>query len=218
MSRIGTIETLHIASVLQRIETFTKTGLLVVKQDTKWVEFYCREGRLLCVGPIRTDATLGERLLRDGVISSQALQETMLALGTAVPSETRIALTLMDLGYVTREELRTWAWKKTSDVLSAVLAWSTGELYFDEDVDPPVERLLVSLSISALLDALPQENIKPQVISVVQDRVQKSTMVEQEVRPSLIAWDAAQAPTLYDPAQFFTEPSAPPTPPAAPYI
>ncbi len=218
VSRIGTVEMLRITSVLQRMETFTKTGLLVVKQDTQWVEFYCREGRLLCVGPIRTDATLGERLLRDGVISSQALQETMLALGTAVPSETRIALTLMDLGYVTREELRIWAGKKTGDVLSAVLAWSTGELYFDEDADPPAERLLVSLSISALLAALPQANTKPQASSVMQNIVQERTIVEESVRSSSAGWDASQFPTLYDSTQFFTEPSSPHTPPAVPYI
>ncbi len=218
VSRIGTVEMLRITSVLQRIETFTKTGLLVVKQDTQWVEFYCREGRLLCVGPIRTDATLGERLLRDGVISSQALQETMLALGTAVPSETRIALTLMDLGYVTREELRTWAGKKTEDVLSAVLAWSTGELYFDEEADPPAERLLVSLSISTLLADLPQANTKAQVSPVMQDAVQERTLVEEEVYSGSVKWDASLSPTLYDSAQFFTEPSSPHTPPAAPYI
>ena len=106
MSRIGTVEQMNVVSVLQRIESVRKNGLLVIKQDTRWVEFYCREGRLLCVGPIRTDATLGERLLQDRLISSQALQETMHVIGSAVPSETRIALTLMDLGYVKREELR----------------------------------------------------------------------------------------------------------------
>ena len=207
MSRIGTVEKIHVANVLQRIETFTKTGLLVIKQDTQWVEFYCREGRLLCVGPIRTDATLGERLLQDGVISLQALQETMLTIGSAVPSETRIALTLMDLGYVTREELRAWAAEKTEAVLSAVLSWSTGELHFDEDSDPPSERLLVSLSISTLLAALPSMHVTPQATPVVQHVVQERTQVKEQALRASTAWDASKAATLYDPAQFLAEPS-----------
>ena len=209
MSLIGTVEKIHVASVLQRIETFTKTGLLVIKQDTQWVEFYCREGRLLCVGPIRTDATLGERLWQDGVISSQALQETMLAIGSAVPSETRIALTLMDLGHVTREELRAWATEKTEGVLASVLSWPTGELHFDEDSDPPSERLLVSLSISALLAALPAMHPTPQAMPVVQHVTQECILVEAETPTSSTIWDASQAATLYDPTQFLAEPSTP---------
>jgi len=212
VSRIGTVETLNVARVLQRIEAFTKTGLLVVKQDTQWVEFYCREGRLLCVGPIRTDATLGERLLQDSMISYQALQETMLTIGNAVPSETRIALTLMDLGYIKREELRAWTAKKTEVVLSAVLAWSTGELYFDEDADPPAERLLVSLSISALLADLPTTHTTPHPMPVVQHVAEECTMVEEA--PVSAMWDASQAATLHEPTQFFAEPSSPPTTPS----
>ncbi len=211
VSRIGTVEKINIASVLQRVETFTKTGLLVIKQDTQWVEFYCREGHLLCVGPIRTDATLGERLLHDGVISSQALQETMFSIGSAVPSETRIALTLMDLGYVTREDLRAWATEKTETVLAAVLSWSTGELHFDEDADPPSERLLVSLSISTLLAALSSIHATPQAISAVQQVAQERTLVAEEAHAGAAVWDASQSATLYDSTQFLAEPSTSPS-------
>lgn len=215
MSRIGTVEKLNVASVLQRIEMFTKTGLLVIKQDTQWVEFYCREGRLLCVGPIRTDATLGERLLQDGVISSQALEETMLAIGNAVPSETRIALTLMDLGHVKREELRAWAAKNTEEILYAVLSWSTGELYFDEDSTPPSERLLVSLPISALLASLPSTNVTPQAAPITQNSVsERTSSVQQEPHTDPTAWDASKVATLYESSQFFSAPSALQTPPS----
>ncbi|GAC1398850.1 MAG: hypothetical protein NVSMB49_07700 [Ktedonobacteraceae bacterium] len=201
---------LHIASILQRIETFAKTGLLVIKQDTQWVEFYCREGRLLCVGPIRTDATLGERLLQDEVISSHALQETMLTIGSAVPSETRIALTLMDLGYVKREDLRAWATKKTEEILRAVSFWSTGELHFEENSAPPSERLLVSLSISMLLASLPGTNTTSQSTQspVAQSVVHECVATEDTSNTGPVMWDPSQSPTLNDPTQFFPEPSS----------
>ncbi len=212
MSFLGTIEKLNVASVLQRIETFSKTGLLVVRQDIHWVELYCRDGHLLCVGPLRTSATLGERLLQDGVVSSAELQETMQAVGSNVPSETQIALTLMNLGYVTREELRTWATKKTEVVLAAVLAWSTGKLYFDENAGPPSERLLVSLSISSLLATLSPQNTFLQAPPVTQHAVQEHIMVEQ-FRTGSVQRDVSHAATLYDPTQFRAESPSPHTPP-----
>ena len=213
MSRIGTVEQMNVVSVLQRIESFAKTGLLVIKQDTRWVELYCREGRLLCVGPIRTDATLGERLLQDRLISSQALQETMHVIGSAVPSETRIALTLMDLGYVKREELRAWASKKTEELLRVVLSWSTGDLYFNEASDPPAERLLVSLSISTLLASLSTLNVAQQAVPVTKHVVQKHVNVTKEPHTSPEFWDVSQTATLNDPSQFYAEPSSSQTPP-----
>ncbi len=218
MPRIGFIEKLNIASVLQRIEAFKKTGLLVVKQDVQWVEFYCREGRLLCVGPIRTDATLGERLLQDGVISARALQETMLDIGSAVPSETRIALTLMDLGYVKREELRAWAFEKNETILRLVLSWSTGEIFFEEDSAPPSERLLVSLSIATLLAAATTTRVAPQLTQVA---VPQSTIPAQAANTHIqssgpampqatpIQFSASQLLSETTPAPFATPPVSP---------
>ncbi len=132
-----------------------KTGLLTVRLGTHPIELYLREGRLMCIGPVRTNATLGERLLQDGVISSHSLQETLLAVGNARYSETRMALTLMDLGYVSHEDLRAWATRKATEVLQVLLTWTSGEVYFDEDATPPGDRLLVALSISTLLSAIP---------------------------------------------------------------
>ncbi|MBA2682408.1 MAG: hypothetical protein H0U76_28945 [Ktedonobacteraceae bacterium] len=140
------------ATVLQRVERYEKTGLLILKnQDAQEIDFYLHEGRLLCIGPVRTKASLGDRLLQDGVISSVVLRETMLVLGNVDPGESLMARKLMDLHYVSRDELRAWAIQKAVDVLNVVLAWPTGNVYFEEDTLPPSDRLLVSMSISSLL-------------------------------------------------------------------
>lgn len=154
MSLIGTLEYIPLTSVLLGLETHAKTGLLVVKHGASWVELYFRDGRLMCIGPVRTDASLGDRLLHDGVISAHALQEVLLALGTAPQGETRIALTLMDLGFVSREELRNWGTKKAIEVLQVLLSWSEGEIYFEDQVQTPPERLLVALSVQSLLPSI----------------------------------------------------------------
>jgi hypothetical protein len=160
--RIGMLEQLDLSSVLRRVETYSKTGLMVIKQEGQWVELYFRDGRLMCLGPIRTNTTLGERLLKDNVISPLALKETLLVVGNAQQSETRMALTLMDLGYVSHEELRAWATNNATEALGALLAWTTGEVSFVEDATPPADRLLVALSVSALLSSIVPTTPAPQ--------------------------------------------------------
>ena len=148
------LEQIDLSSVLRRLETYSKTGLMVIIHENQWVELYFRDGRLMCIGPVRTNANLGERLLKDGVISPVALKETLLVIGSAQRNETRMALTLMDLGYVSHEGLRTWATHNATEVLRALLSWTSGEVSFGEDAIPPTDRLLVALSVSALLASL----------------------------------------------------------------
>src|SRR5713226_1696388 len=149
------LEQFNLSSVLLRIETHGKTGLLIVKQGVKWVEFYLRDGRLMCIGPLRTNSTLGDRLLQDGVISPQVLQEALHVIGETQPGETRMALALMDLGHVGHEALREWATRKAIEVLHVILTWSSGEIHFEEGATPPSDRLLVALSLSSLLSTFP---------------------------------------------------------------
>lgn len=156
MSLIGTLEQINLSFVLQGIETYTKTGLLVMKQDGQWVELYFRDGRLMCIGPVKANTSLGDRLLQAGVISQQALQDALLAIGEAQLGETRVALTLMELGHVSHEGLRTWAAQEASNVLKVLLTWRKGTLYFEEGQQPPADRLLVALSCMSLLSLLPQ--------------------------------------------------------------
>lgn len=148
---IGTLERLNLSVVLQGIETYAKTGLLVIKQDAQWVELYFRDGRLLCIGPVKTNTTLGERLLQAGVISQSALQDALLTIGDAQCGETRMALTLMELGHVSHEGLRAWATKEATNVLRVLMQWRKGSISFEEGLPAPADRLLVALSCLSLL-------------------------------------------------------------------
>src|SRR5689334_14837944 len=106
---------------------------------------------MLYIGPVRTNATLGERLLQDGVVSAHALQQVLQTIGSDQSSETRTARALMDLGLVEHSAFRAWATRKAVDVLRVLLVWTSGEIYFEDEVPPPPDRLLVALSIASLL-------------------------------------------------------------------
>jgi hypothetical protein len=216
VSLIGTLEQFSLTTVLQRIEGHEKTGLLILKnRDAQEIEFYLHEGRLLCIGPIRTKASLGKRLLRDGVISSVVLNETLLVLGNTDPAESLMARTLMDLHYVSREELRAWAIQKAVDVLNVVLAWPSGDMYFEEDAPPPSERLLVSMSISSLLErATPVASTEaPFSPGLSESPAQTSPPISQPLMPfssgpsATPAPDVSNMPTLMGASQFIDDAS-----------
>lgn len=154
MSFIGSLEQFDLANILRRLEAFTKTGLLVVQQGDIWVEFYFRQGQLVCIGPMRANTTLLDRLLQANLLSQQSLPQVRALIDPSESNETRIALALINGGYLSRDVLRAWASHETSQILRAVLSWPVGDIYFEEERSTPPDRLLVAVSISTLLDTL----------------------------------------------------------------
>jgi hypothetical protein len=162
VSLIGSLEQFDLANILRRIEVFSKTGLLVVKQEEGlWVEFYFRQGQLVCMGPMRTNATLIDRLLQANLISAQVLPRVISIVSSVESNETRLALALINEGYLSREILRAWASQETSQVLQAIFTWPAGEIYFEDDCPTPADRLLVALSVASLLDVLSIPTFRP---------------------------------------------------------
>jgi hypothetical protein len=207
VSHLGTLEQLNLANVLQRVESHGKTGALVIKQGELRVELYVQQGWLVCIGPART--TLGERLLHAGIISPEALQEAMLALGASEPSETRMALTLMDLGHVTHDDLRIWATREYTRVTQILLTWTDGELYFEEEQRPPTECLIVALAISSLLSSAPSA-----IAARASSQPIPASAVQEQPKPETP--DISSARTLFGAAQFFPE-TSPQQPVTAPF-
>jgi hypothetical protein len=203
VSLIGSLEKVNLSDILQRVESFGKTGLLKVQWGEQRVELYFSQGQLMCLGPVHPNVTLGDRLLQERVISQEALQEVLSAIELSYRSETRIALTLIDLGHVNHESLRTWAANEASKVINILLKWSAGDIYFEDNVQPSSERLLISLSITSLLPASPPVSI-PQPVTV-------GTIATKGQEPSNSARvyeNISRAPTLFEASQFFTEADA----------
>lgn len=131
------------------------------------MELSFRQGQLMCIGPVRPNISLGERLLQAGVISQAANQEVAFSLGADQYREIGAALAFIDLGYVNQDSLYRWAMAEASQVIEALLTWTSGEIYFEEDQQPPTTRLLIALPITSLLpgqtpDATPRPaNVGP---------------------------------------------------------
>jgi hypothetical protein len=209
VSLLGTLEQFNQTDVLQRLETYAKSGVLVVKQGEQWVELYFQQGQLLCTGPVRAKTTLEDRLVEARVISPQARQEALLAIGSSEPSETRMAMMLLDLGCVSREALRAWASKETTQVLQLLLTWSTGEIYFEDDVPPPAGRLLVAVSIATLLFSITSPEPLPQPVGSRNPSINRgsTTLMREEPAAGIVAIvpNTSDAPRTLRASQLLSE-------------
>jgi hypothetical protein len=211
VSLIGTLEQFNLALVLQRIEDHEKTGLFRIRQATRQVDLYFRNGRLLCIDGQHASTPLGERLVQSQIISAHTLQEAIQASGEAFPNETRLVITLMDLGHVERESLRAWAAKEASQVLQELLSWTDGELYFEEEVSPPAGRLLVSLSFATLVSAIPAPTPARSAVSLPEQSSASSpaalsAQVQAISQQETVHTAIASAPTLFETMQSTNEP------------
>ncbi len=198
MSFIGTLEQFSLSTILQKIEGEAKNGVLIIKQEAQWVELSFRLGQLMCIGPIRSNKTLGDRLLQAGVISQKALREVSSTPGASLQNETRTAITLIDLGYLNQDRLYVWAAQEASKVLQVLLSWTTGEIYIEEGIQPPPDRLLIALTVSSLV---PLQSLVPSSQSA---NASVSSMHLQE--QSKLRADSSPIPdalTLHDPSQFY---------------
>ncbi len=215
MSLIGMLEQIDVKSVLRRIEQYSKTGLFVVKQGSQWLEMYFRDGRLMWVGPAHAQVDLGTWLLQSGIISAQIWQSVVRSLGSVQLGEMRVALAMMDLGYVEHDQLRSWAVARAHKAVEILFSWRTGEMYFEDDMAPPAEHLLVALSIVSLFpthteaSTIVTTNAAPAPVATLASSAISRPLpavVQEQPKAGVSSAHVSNAPTLMESSQFFSSP------------
>ncbi|HEV2580622.1 MAG TPA: DUF4388 domain-containing protein [Ktedonobacteraceae bacterium] len=161
MSFIGSLDQFDLSIILQKIEEYQKTGLLIVQQGETTIELSVQRGCLVCIGPVKPGVTLGERFAQAGIIPPEACYSIELALGERYQSENDAARAFLDASYVTAERLSQWAINEASQVLHAILTWEDGDLYFEENQLPPANRFQVPISIISLLPPIAPTTVIP---------------------------------------------------------
>ena len=155
MSFIGSLDQFDLSIILQKIEEYQKTGVLTIRRGATVVELCFRQGQMVCIGPIKPGLTIGERLVRAGVISSEVCASVELALGERASSEYEAVKTFLETHYIDEKRLVAWASTESSQVLTAILGWEEGDLYFEAEQLPPAHRYTIPLSVTALFPSQP---------------------------------------------------------------
>ena len=164
MIKVGVIEQRAFLSVLQRIESHAKTGLLTLIHNEQEAELYFQQGQLTSIS-LKKGPVLGERLVQAGIISQDALQEALLTLlttdstlATKNHGDALIAQTLLRLGKLRHEQLNAWMIREAIEILRNLLIWSESDVYFTEGVTAPPDRLILNYRVTSLISSLSDEN------------------------------------------------------------
>jgi hypothetical protein len=123
----------------------------------------------------------------------------MQVLGAERYREVGTALALIDMGHVNQQSLYRWALDEATRVIEALIAWTDGEIYFEENQPPPGERLLIALSVSAML---PEPEPEQPAEAPVQPPVTSSSpapavAAQQQPASSAVQNSIANAPTMH---------------------
>jgi hypothetical protein len=156
---------LQLPKLLQCIEAHQKTGRLILLRENGQEEIYIDQGQIVAVVSAHTSEPLVHRLVRSGLVSLSDLQKLPDNIGQVLRqsqgakqySDVQIAKVFVKLGLIDQEQLTTWVRQETTEALQQVLTHSLGEIYFEEGVQPPADRLY-ALPIQTGLFSVPERS------------------------------------------------------------
>jgi hypothetical protein len=122
--------------------------LLILEEDDKSRSIYFDGGSVIGVATSLPGERLGETLYRFGVVTREQLDQT---LESAKTSGKRFGEAVMELEFVTAEELFPMMARQVEEVFYAVLQVSSGTFYFFDRFDDKVILHRHSMNASALL-------------------------------------------------------------------
>jgi len=135
MSLVGRLEDLALSDIFQILSIGKKTGTLFLKGSRGDALVVFKNGLVVRAETDDTESTLGEDLLKAGII-----KDTILNLASEVkaslPSKS-IADILFELGSVSKETLEKAARKRIERVIYQLLLWQAGDFQFEPDDTNP---------------------------------------------------------------------------------
>lgn len=135
MSLVGRLEDLALSDIFQILSIGKKTGTLILRGSRGNALVVFRNGLVVRAETSDLEGTLGEDLLRAGV-----LKDTMLNLASEVkkklPSKS-LPVILYELGSVPKEVIEKITKKRIERVVCQLLVWHDGDFQFEpDDTDP----------------------------------------------------------------------------------
>ena len=148
MSITGNLRTLELAELLQWLSQGTKTGVLIIGNDTLQKKIYFDTGKIVFSESNNPYEHLGSILIREGLID-----EATLARAVKLQESTQILLgkVLVTLGSIGEDELHDILRRKTEDSIYELFSWEEGEFKFVPNEAPEQAGIPLSLEVTNLV-------------------------------------------------------------------
>jgi tetratricopeptide (TPR) repeat protein len=144
----GSLKEASLADVCQLLHMSQKTGCLSVTDQSRFGQIYFDQGRITYARILNRRDRLGDLLVRDGVLSPEALR-AVLDRQTAEPHR-RLGELLVDEGLLERAMLERYIRFQIQEAVYSLFTWASGGFFFEAG-DAPAGELLTSLNPESLL-------------------------------------------------------------------
>lgn len=145
----GNLSEASLADVLQLLAIGQKTGCLSLAGEGSFGEIHFDRGRIVYAGIVNRRDRLGDRLVRSGAITADALARVLAACNAQ--DDRDVADALLDAGIVDRESLEPLYRAQVEDAVYVLFSWTHGTFTFEADARLSPRDVLLSVSADSLL-------------------------------------------------------------------
>jgi tetratricopeptide (TPR) repeat protein len=142
----GTLSNVPVAEVFQRLRTKRETGIVHLSQGVTTKRVYFRGGAIVFASSDESSERLGERLVRSGALHRADLD---LACRATAASNRRLGATLVQMGYLSPEQLEAKVREQVTSIVESLFPWRSGS-YRTELCDNPVDADLERVDLSTV--------------------------------------------------------------------
>jgi len=143
----GTLDEFPLPAVLRPLLRGQKTGPLRNTRGKITKTLYLSEGRLIFATSTDPDDRLGEMLLRKGLISYRALEESV----RAIKAGKRQGTLLVESGAIRSKDLVDGVTEQVQEIIYSVFQWDEGTFDFQEGELPSREVIVLRMSTADLI-------------------------------------------------------------------
>ena len=143
----GQLEEHTLPAVLRPLLRGKKTGPLRLSRGRTTKTLYLSDGRLIFATSTDPDDRLGEMLLRDGLISYRALEESV----RAIKMGKRQGTLFVESGAIRSKDLVEGVTRQVQEIIYSVFLWEEGAFAFEEGDLPSREVIVLRMSTADLI-------------------------------------------------------------------
>lgn len=143
----GRLEEVPLPAVLRPLVRARKTGPLRVTRGRVAKTLYLSEGRLIFATSTDPDDRLGERLLKKGLITYRALEDSV----AAIRAGKRQGTLLVESGAIRSRHLVEGITEQVQEIIYSLFQWDEGEWAFEEGDLPSREVIVLRMSTGDIL-------------------------------------------------------------------
>ncbi len=144
----GSLHQTALTSVIHDLYLDKSSGLLLVSTEKISKRVYFEEGSIIFASSDLIEDRLGEFLIRKGKITRSDFD---LAYQLMQNLQQRLGATLVQMGYLSDEEMREGVTEQIIAIIGSLFAWSSGVYVFDDHAPRADDDILVDLSTANVI-------------------------------------------------------------------